>query len=142
NAFLNEVYDARDFYPANSAFVFCNEVSFVEVKKFIKTREAKVAGDPDGWLTLLKDGGCRRLRLGHQPTRNPQFSDRMLAGFVGGGGKWFIAAAYLNHTDYWLARWEVGAPDDPDRKIWKVTYGRVSAIKQAARVEAPDFNAR
>jgi hypothetical protein len=142
SAFLSGGSGARDFYPANTTFVYCNEVAFVEVKKFIRAREEKVAVDPNAWFLLLKDGGCRRLRLGHQATPSPRFPDRMMAGFVGGGGRWFIAAAYPDHTDNWLARWEVSAPDAPDRKIWKVTYGKVSSVGQAPRAEAPDLRAR
>jgi hypothetical protein len=142
NAFLSGGYDARDFYPANSAFKFCNAVSFVEVKKFIKTRETEVAEDPNTWFDTLKAGGCRRLHIGHRPSSNPIAPERMLAGFVGGGGTWFAAAAYPERADHWLTRWEVSAPDAPDQRIWKVTYGKVASDKRVPQFEAPDLSAR
>jgi hypothetical protein len=52
--------------------------------------------------------------------------DRMLAGFVGGGGRWLIEAVNPPGSDDWPARWEVGDRTRADRKIWRVTYGRVS----------------
>lgn len=142
NAFLRGGHDARDFYPANRAFVFCNEVSFVEPNDLAGTKEEAVAANPDDWLALLKDGGCRRLSLGHRPTPNPRLADHISAAFVGGGGRWLLAAGYAGRADYWAARWEVSAPEAPDRKIWKVTYAKVASGSPDERAAAPDLSAR
>lgn len=142
NAVVRGGRDARDFYPANRAFDFCNEVSFVELKKFIRTTERPVAADPNEWLALLKEGGCSRLSLGHQPTPNPRLADHLSAAFVGGGARWLIAAVYAERADYWAARWEVSAPDAPDRKIWKVTYAKFASGEPGPRAATPDLPAR
>jgi hypothetical protein len=142
NAFLCGGHDARDFYPANRAFVFCNEVSFVELKKFIKTKERLFAANPNEWFALLKDGACRRLSLGHRPTPNPPLPDHISTAFVGGGGYWLLVADYAERADYWAARWGVSAPKAPDRKIWKVTYAKVASGEPDERAAAPDLSAR
>lgn len=142
NAFLGGERDACDFYPSNRAFVFCNEVSFVELNNFSGTKEETVADDPNRWLALLKDGGCRRLSLGHRPTPNPQLPDHISAAFVGGGGRWLLVADYAGRADYWAARWEVSAPHATDQKIWKVTYAKVASGESDARAATIDLPAR
>lgn len=142
NAFLAGGHNARDFYPSNRAFVFCNAVSFVELNNVAETKEEKVAADPNEWFALLKDGGCRRLSLGHRPTPNPQLPDHISAGFVGGGGRWLLVADYAGRADYWATRWEVSAPHAPDRKIWKVTYAKVASGEPDARSTTTDLPAR
>lgn len=54
-------------------------------------------------------------------------TDRMLVGFVGGGGRWLLETTGPNGSDYWEGRWEVGDQSRADRKIWQVTYGRIAA---------------
>jgi hypothetical protein len=51
----------------------------------------------------------------------------MTAGFVGGGGSWYMEVLRpKNQSDFWLARWEVWNQEAPEQRIWRVTYGRVS----------------
>lgn len=52
--------------------------------------------------------------------------DRVLAGFVGGGGRWLIEAIGPRGSDYWEGRWDLGDRARADRKIWRVTYGRIA----------------
>jgi len=37
-------------------------------------------------------------------------------------------------SEFWLARWEVGNQEAPDRRIWRVTYGRVAEAKSKSYV--------
>jgi len=135
NASLNVGYEGSDFYPFNSTFQFCNEVSFVDVKKLFKVKEIEIARTPNHWFTFLKDNNCRRLSLGYSPTRNPRSPDYKLAGFVGGGGTWHIASSFSSYADYWLGRWQVTNQKARDNKIWKVTYGRVAAKEKLPKLQ-------
>jgi hypothetical protein len=126
NAYLNGAYVPQNFYPDNSTFKFCNAVTFVEVKKFLQVTETEFAVDPNEWFSRLKGLGCRRLSLRYTPTPNPQLPDYLSVAFVGGGGKWHIAAIFSNSADRWLSRWQVTDQNAPDNRIWKVDYGRVS----------------
>jgi hypothetical protein len=79
----------------------------------------------------LKKEGTYALRLhygavGGKTVGTYHVPDRMLAGFVGGGGRWLVEAISPRGSDYWEARWEVGDHSRTDRKIWRVTYGRIA----------------
>jgi len=49
-------------------------------------------------------------------------SDRMSAGFVGGGGDWYIATQRGNKGDCWRAYWKVWDRSAPNNRIWQVDY--------------------
>lgn len=117
------------FFPANSTCQFCERVTFVLLSKSIlgKTKERVLADSPDVWFGQLKACSARGIRLSRTPKNNPGFSDRMSAGFVGRGGKWTMEVLFPDDTsERWIARWEVGNQQAPDKRIWRVTYGRVS----------------
>ena len=142
NAFLADGYDLRNFYPSNSTFQFCNEISFVDVKKFYRVKEKEIAATPDHWFAYLKESNCRRLSLWCAPTSNPQLPDHISVAFVGGGGDWYIRSGFINHADYWLGRWEVTDQNAPDNRIWKVTYVKVSAKQKLPNLQVGDLSAR
>src|SRR5207302_6452796 len=121
--------DPPRFFPENSTCRFCDRVTFVEVKKpwLGKPQESIVASTPDEWSSHLARKQTLGVRLVRQPQNHPQFSDRMTAGFVGGGGHWMLGARYPASTDYWMARWEVWNRDAPEQRIWRVTYGLVAS---------------
>jgi hypothetical protein len=116
------------FFPDNSTCTFCDRVSFVEVKKswLSKPRETLVADTPDEWFEYLARKQTLGVRLVHQRQNDPRISDRMSAGFVGGGGFWALGVRYPASTDYWRARWEVWNQNAPEQRIWRVTYGLVA----------------
>jgi len=129
NAFLQAGESIDDFYPGNSTFQFCNKVDFKNFRKRILSsapREVTVAGDPNEWLRFLKKDGCKKIRLYYQPAGGKeQAPDHKLAGLVGGGGTWMIETIYGKYAHYWFNKWEVTKKDDPDRKIWSVSYGMI-----------------
>ena len=139
NAYLDESSDVEGFYPSNSTFQFCNEISFVEVKKFLRVKEKEVAKTPNHWFNYLRTFNCRRLTLKYAPTSDP-LPDHISSAFVGGGGKWYIVSGFFDHADYWLGRWEVTDQEASDNKIWKVTYGKAATREQLPQSQASDLS--
>jgi hypothetical protein len=94
-------------------------------------QETAWAADPTAWYERLKKEQTCALRLhygaaGGKTVGTYHVPDRMLAGFVGGGGRWLIETIGPRGSDYWEARWEVGDRARADRRIWRVTYGRIA----------------
>jgi hypothetical protein len=117
------------FYPSNSSFQFCEFVRFVDVSA--GKDEIDWAADPLAWFERLKREGTKALRLhfgdsGPREVGGQSVPSRMLAGFVGGGGRWLLEAIHSRGSDYWEARWEVGDRTRTDRKIWRIKYGRIA----------------
>ncbi len=128
NDFLKNGKLTVDFYPGNSTFQFCNRVDFKEIVQTpfsTNIQETPVADDPLNWLHKIKADGCNRLRLffQHSQQNEGKTKDYKLAGMVGGGGYWYIEAVYTSYSDLWYNYWKGTQPDDPDQKVWSVTYG-------------------
>lgn len=131
NAFL-EGGTVAGVFATNSTGQFCDRVTFVEVVKPLlrKQREIEIAKSPDEWFSYLKGRGARGIRLVRQAQNDPQMSDRMSAGVVGGGGTWSLEVLLpKERSEFWQARWEVWNQNAPDRRIWRVTYGRVNEAR-------------
>ena len=134
NAFLRGL--ATDgFFPANSTCQFCDWVNYVErSRSFLgKSTETEVADTPDKWFAYLRRLGTRGLRLASSPQNDPNISDRMSAGFVGGGETWMVETVHGDGwSSFWQSRWEVWNQNAPNRRIWRVTYRRVAESKTVA----------
>jgi hypothetical protein len=96
--------------------------------------EREFSENPNSWFEKLQQTGVTQLRARYISTDN-EISDRMTAGFIGGGGRWLIEAVKSNTSDFWEASWEVGNQDDPERNIWHVKYGRI--LRNTYRPESP-----
>src|SRR5882762_5339928 len=136
DAFLGGLSAPR-FFPQNSTCQFCDSVSFVQFKKPLlgigKLKEMTVANTPDDWIPDLRKRGVVGIRLLRAPQNDPGISDRMSAGFVGGGGTWMMEAVQSNgRSEFWAARWIVWNKGAPERRIWRVTYGLVRVGQTAA----------
>lgn len=94
------------FKDTNSTMLFCKEVKFYGMQA------------PSFFDRALK-GKKEKIEIASK-------SNRMTAGFIGGGGRWIIEAFNGNSSEFWEANWEVGDQDDPERKIWKVIYYRIA----------------
>jgi hypothetical protein len=115
-----------DFWPRSTVFTFCKRVRFLTFHGDPRAPSEELFADsPVEWVSKLRDLGTMGLRIHHFASNNPQITDRMSVGFVGGGGRWFIETLHAMLSDFWEARWLVGNREDPDRKIWDVAYGRV-----------------
>jgi len=140
NAFLQAGEIADDFYPRHSTFQFCNKVDFKNFKKRIfssSPQEVPVANDPNEWFRFLKKNGCKKIRLYYQPSGEKGLAqDHQLAGMVGGGGTWMIETIYGRYSHYWFNKWEVTNQDDPDRKIWSVSYAMIDKDQPVTDVQA------
>jgi hypothetical protein len=126
NAYLSGK-EPFSFDLSNSTAQFCERIQYIDwVKKLFKYHERMIAKNPDDWVKILKNSGIKSLWLHYVSSQNTDLNDRYSAGFVGGGGRWLIEASYENKSDYWEARWEVGNKDAQNKRIWVVTYGRIS----------------
>ncbi len=131
NAFLQGRSIPR-FFPTNSTCTFCDWIKFFGVSKTLlgKIREEEVANSPDAWFAYLKAANISTIRLLCTPQNHPKISDRMSAGFVGGAGIWAMEAVQQSgKSTIWLSRWEVWNQNAPERRIWRVSYGRVSEMQ-------------
>lgn len=126
NAYLNG-HKASAFFPENSTCTFCDKVNFIVWEKpFLgKYKEKEIAKTPDEWFAYLKTLGAQGILLSHTYNKDPAFSDRMSAGFIGGGGTWSMEVTLPdNRSTYWIARWIVWNQNAPDKRSWRVTYGQ------------------
>ena len=112
----------------NESLKFCNKIQFVEINKFlfIKT-EKEIANNPNTWFKYLKTNKCKNLKLYYIKSDNKEFKDYQSSGFVGGGGDWIIEAIYDNYSDLWESSWKVTKENDPNNKIWTVTYYKIAS---------------
>jgi hypothetical protein len=127
NAFLRGLQIA-EFFPGNSTGEFCDSIKFFNLSQtlFGKVRQAEVVSNPKAWFECLKAEEVPEVRLSCTPQNDPGIPDRMSAAFVGGGGTWSIKATdRKGKTAVWLSKWEVWNQDAPERRIWRVSYGRV-----------------
>ena len=116
-----------NFWPDATVFKFCKAVRFVALSgEASKRTESPFADDPMQWIARLKDEGTTSLYLHDVPRNDARISDRMSVGFVGGGGRWVIETRQAQASDLWESGWQVKDKDDPDRKIWDVTYYRTA----------------
>jgi len=124
NAFLAG-RDIPPFLLTNSTCQFCDAVEF-----FVELRDQQdepvpelAAADPDEWIHALPLREVDGVRLSFTPRNDPNISDRLSAGFAGGGQ---IATLEVvrddGQTEAWSADWSVWDQDAPDRKIWRVSY--------------------
>lgn len=133
------------FYPVNSTFGFCDDVSFVDLNRNLNDRDEGVyASDPIAWFNRLMDEGVYRLQMSYSPSGDKNAAmanipDRMLVGLVGGGGRWLIETMKPEWSDYWEARWDIGDRERSDRRIWRVTYGRVARNVKSSQDRKTDI---
>lgn len=142
NAFLQRRGVPR-FFPDNSTCTFCDWVKFFGVSRTLlgTVRREEVAGTPDAWFAHLKAVNISAIHLSCAPQNHPRISDRMSAGFVGGGGIWAMEAVQQNgKRAIWLSRWEVWNQHAPERRIWRVSYSRGRSARLSP-IGAPNLEA-
>jgi hypothetical protein len=136
NSILQGIPDLRslEFQASNSTFTYCEFVHFSRpASRFQIKKDSVYAADPHNWFERLRKEGVSALRMSYRPSAENKIADRMLVGFVGGGGKWLIETRGPKHSDFWESRWIVGNKDSSDKKIWRVTYMRIATSKPSDR---------
>lgn len=127
---------ADAFFPSNSTCKFCEYIRFVRRRSGWSGKSTSwqtCASSPDAWLSREPKPGRSALIL-HQRIDDPRISDRMSAGFVGGGGRWLLITTSGASSDAWEPASEVGNRDAADQRIWRVSYGLVA---ENSRIELP-----
>ena len=130
NAYFGSAEQAIALPSDHSTLAFCEFVKFVGLTRSGENwNETLFAQDPASWLEELRRGRVNAIRMNYMPSGQnlSGATDRMLVGFVAGGGRWLLETTGPNGSDYWEGRWEVGDQNRTDRKIWRVTYGRIAA---------------
>jgi hypothetical protein len=120
------------FSSTNSTCQFCEGIKFIAGGKIENgvRQVLNLSDSPDEWLRSLPKRGIKGLRLQMRARNNPQLSDRLSAGFVGGGREWKIEGLRRDSaSEFWLSKWEVGNKGAADRRIWRVTYGLCEVSK-------------
>lgn len=114
------------YFQGNSTARFCDSIAFVEASP--GGGATVLADSPDAWFGDLARRGVAGLRLARAPQGRPLLSDRMSAGFVGGGETWVIGALRPGgEGESWQGHWQVWNQKAHDRRIWRVTYVRDAA---------------
>jgi hypothetical protein len=130
NAYFCGAEQAIAFRSDHSTLTFCEFVKFVGLTRSGENwSETPFAQDPASWLEELRRSGIHAIRMVYMPSGQNMngATDRMLVGFVGGGGRWLMETTGPKGSDFWEGRWEVGDQSRADKKIWRVTYGRIAA---------------
>lgn len=113
------------FFLTNSTCRFCDEIAFDDSppRRHARVSQGQAAATPDEWFANLRGNGARGLRLSYKPQNKPIISDRLSAGFVGGGGTWMIDAALAGlRSEQWVSDWKVWDQHAPEQRIWRVIY--------------------
>jgi hypothetical protein len=129
----------------HSTMTFCEFVRFIDLAKTpTGWSERPIADSPNSWFQYLRERKVNALRMVYGPSNDPNVdgktvTDRMLVGFIGGGGRWLIKADKPTSSDYWESRWNVGDQEREDRRIWRVTYGRFARNRPLTSHQEPDL---
>jgi hypothetical protein len=146
NAVLRGI-PSRGLDAHHSTTGFCEFVHFVDLAKSATGwSERPIAASPNEWFRYLAERQVTALRMAYVASNDANVdgkavTDRMLAGFVRGGGRWLLQADNAKGADLWEGRWIVGDRDRMDRRIWQVTYGRVARNRPAEPQPKSDLGA-
>ncbi len=127
--------------PKSVACDFCEFVRFVRPMRtlFGRVKDRTFASTPQEWLGTLVRDGVMRVRLGCAAGNDPAVADRTLAGFVGGGGRWYLELANADgQSDFLVADWQVHNLRAPDGRVWRTTYKQVSGPSMNAVTPSVD----
>ncbi|MCU0847547.1 MAG: hypothetical protein MUD12_06635 [Spirochaetes bacterium] len=111
----------NELLDSNTTLRFCNMVRFIY---YVNNNEAIISKSASEWFSFLKNNNVKYLKLHYESVKK---EDRNLAGFVGGGGRWLVEAKKDNGSDFYEGTWKVTDPNNINKKIWSVSYGRIVA---------------
>jgi len=142
NAFLQHSQNSQglEFQARNSTCRFCEWVRFTDLVSGASNLEERTySTDVHEWFEALKKDGVGGLRMKYESSTTGRLPDRMLVGFVGGGGKWFIETRRSGSSDFWKSRWRLGNRDRKDKKIWRVSYVRFLSGRASTQAQLEDL---
>jgi hypothetical protein len=136
--------DVAGFWPEATVFRFSKSCDFRSLEG---ERDELIAADPLAWFEMLRAEKCRGLRLRYRarrrgPAQSLPVSERMLAGFVGGGPAWLIEQIGAPNSAIWQGFDRLGDRHEPARKIWLNTYLRELATGRQEEGAPPIGQAR
>lgn len=118
------------FFPNHFTAAFCEWIEFGTLTRDSDDTPLFVtlAPDPASWLEWLEARQCTGAWLTWH-AENPEIApDRMLAGFVGGGGRWQILTPTDEGLLGWVAGWRIGNREAQNRRIWQVGYALAGVV--------------
>lgn len=124
NAYLAQGKKAPVLDFNNSTLIYNNVLTFSDDK--IATSLNIIARNPEEWFKFLKATGCIKLKIRY--VHSNKANDFQDAGFVDGGGSWFIEADYKDHSNYWIKNDSVVNEKASDNRIWGTSF---TVIKKA-----------
>jgi hypothetical protein len=126
NALLRRGADVTALNRDHSTLRVCNKVAFADIRGLIRSREVPIAADPLTWLRLLRDEGCKAVRLRYvspisaSPATEPA-SDAAKTAEPG----WKLETQFDDTVDRWRARWNLTNRYAAENRNWSVVYTRV-----------------
>jgi hypothetical protein len=129
--------DIPEFFPSNSTCQFCDSIDFFQISTdaFGQPERQTVAESPDEWIHNLPLREVDGVRLVFSARNDPDITDRMSAGFVGGGHVWRMLVLRDDGLgESWSDDWHVWNQEAPDRRIWRVSYTLESTEPRKAYV--------
>jgi len=124
NAYLSG-REIPEFFPSNSTCQFCDRINFVETEPDPDGDGAQepLALSPDEWIHELPIREVDGIRLVFGARNDPNISDRMSAGFVGGGQVWTMEVIRDDgQSEFWSSDWNVWNQQARKKQIWRVCY--------------------
>lgn len=118
NDFLIKGHLSKDFHLQISTL---SRFHLIDFRRMLD-KEFVIAKNPADWFKLLKEEGCKKLRLYFTHSTQKNGKDYKLAGFVGGGGTWLVESIHNGFSYYWYGDWEFGSSWKVNFRMYKEKY--------------------
>lgn len=126
NAFLRRSADATALNRDHSTLRICNKVAFADIRGILRSREVPIAADPLTWLKLLRDEGCKAVRIHHVAASNGgPASDPAGETNKAAEPGWKLETRFEDTVDRWRAQWNLTNRYAPQNRSWSVVYTRI-----------------
>src|SRR5215831_1491811 len=83
-------HKVKNYFPSNTSCKFCDWIHFLRPGATQNDEWQIVANSPDEWFEWATAQRYGYASIDRQPRNDALISDRMSAGFVGGGGTWMM----------------------------------------------------
>jgi hypothetical protein len=110
---------APDLLGSNSCFQFVHVLVAELPANGLLRRTGTVQGTA-AWLAALRERGVDRLVLLTNLPMSGDLPPHIASAFANAGG-WGLLASGAVPSTLWTVRWDVGAPNAPDSRIWDLT---------------------